>query len=204
MGPMMVANLVWDLLLAWPGLLWPGLASLIVSDFLLYLNGWPGGVSEALDGASPPKTGPAPAGFDAWLANGGGNYIAPQFQTHNIDGLPDGGWTGTADNYTTAVVGNASIAWIRKVAAAEPARPWFAYVAPKAAHEPFIPAPWHLDHWDASWPRTRPEPCLRRVDASSMRRLSVPGPRTSRAPRTGTARWRAGRTTTATSRASLC
>ena len=80
-----------------------------------------------------PKQYPPP-GFDAWLANGGGTYISPQFQTHNIDGLPDGGWTGSVENYTTAVVGNASIAWINKVAAAEPARPWFAYVAPKAAH----------------------------------------------------------------------
>ena len=31
-----------------------------------------------------------------------------------------------------------------------------AYIAPKAAHEPFIPAPWHLDHWDPSWPDHEP------------------------------------------------
>ena len=81
-------------------------------------------------------------------ANGGGNYIAPSFQTKNIAGKPDGGWTGTSDDYTTAVVGNSSIAWIRSVAHSD--KPWFAYIAPKAAHEPFIPAPWYLDHWDVA------------------------------------------------------
>ena len=28
----------------------------------------------------------------------------------------------------------------------------------KAAHEPFIPAPWHLEHWDAAWPQHEPRP----------------------------------------------
>ena len=54
-------------------------------------------------------------------------------------------WHGTPDNYTTAVVGNLSIAWIRKVVAESRDRPFFAYVAPKAAHEPFNPAPWYTD-----------------------------------------------------------
>ena len=35
--------------------------------------------------------------------------------------------------------------------AKDPTRPFFAYIAPKAAHEPFNPAPWYLDHWDPSW-----------------------------------------------------
>ena len=97
-----------------------------------------------------------PPGFDAWLTNGGGDYIAPSFQTKNIDGLPDGHWTGTSDNYSTAVIGNVSMAWIRKVATESPSTPFMAYIAPKAAHEPFIPAPWHLDFWDPSWPATEP------------------------------------------------
>lgn len=86
-----------------------------------------------------------PAGFDAWLGNGGGDYIAPAFNTQNISfsgiHLADGMWHGTEDNYTTAVVGNVSIAWIRHVVAENPDRPFFAYVAPKAAHEPvgFLP-----------------------------------------------------------------
>lgn len=81
-----------------------------------------------------------PAGFDAWLANGGGDYISPAFNTQNISfggyDLPDGMWHGSNENYTTAVVGNVSIAWIRHVVAQDPTRPFFAYVAPKAAHEP--------------------------------------------------------------------
>ena len=97
-------------------------------------------------------------GFDAWMVNGGGDYIAPKFSTHGMGwhGMADGNWQGSVDNYTTAVVGNASVAWIRKVVAEEPTRPFFAYVAPKAAHEPFQPAPWYEEHWDAAWPATEP------------------------------------------------
>jgi len=97
-----------------------------------------------------------PPGFDAWMANGGGNYIAPSFMTSGLSdlGMEDGMWHGGVDNYTTAVVGNMSIAWIKKVAAQ--GKPFMAYIAPKAAHEPFIPAPWHLDHWDPSWPSHEP------------------------------------------------
>merc|ERR1712137_697353 len=95
-----------------------------------------------------------PPGFDAWLANGGGDYIAPNFLTKNIDGLPDGHWQGTAQNYSTAVIGNTSIAWIKKVG--REGKPFLAYVAPKAAHEPFNPAPWYADAWDPSWPEHEP------------------------------------------------
>lgn len=42
--------------------------------------------------------------------------------------------------------------------AEDPARPFFAYIAPKAAHEPFNPAPWYEGHWDASWPDHEPRP----------------------------------------------
>lgn len=99
-----------------------------------------------------------PPGFDAWLANGGGDYIAPAFQTKNIDGLPDGEVKFSNDpaNYSTAVIGNASIAWIRKVATQ--GKPFMAYIAPKAAHEPFNPAPWYRDYWDPSWPQQEPRP----------------------------------------------
>lgn len=95
-------------------------------------------------------------GWDAWLANGGGDYIAPAFETKNIDGLPDGNvhFTNDPSNYSTAVIGNASIAWIKKVA--KQGKPFFAYIAPKAAHEPFNPAVWYRDHWDESWPAHEP------------------------------------------------
>ena len=104
----------------------------------------------------PAKT---PPGFDAFMGNGGGDYLAPQFAVSGLAdvgpwGIQDGSWKGTQHNYTTAVVGNVSIAWIEKTVAAQ--HPFFAYIAPKAAHEPFIPAPWHLDHWDDSWPVTEP------------------------------------------------
>jgi hypothetical protein len=66
--------------------------------------------------------------------------IAPSFSTANVPGLPDGHWRGSASDYTTAVVGNKSIEWIREKAKA--GTPWLAYVAPKACHEPFNPAPW--------------------------------------------------------------
>lgn len=101
-----------------------------------------------------PKT--VPPGFDAWLANGGGSYIAPAFQTKNIDGLPDGNFKFSTDpgNYSTAVIGNFSIAWIKKVA--KQGKPFLAYIAPKAAHEPFNPAPWYVDAWDPSWPEHEP------------------------------------------------
>lgn len=97
-----------------------------------------------------------PIGFDAWMANGGGDYYSPAFSTYNVDGLPNGHWKGTPENYTTSVVGNMSIHFIRKSVAAK--KPFFAYVAPKAAHEPFNPAPWYLDHWDPSWPAHEPRP----------------------------------------------
>ena len=87
----------------------------------------------------------APPGFDAWLANAGGDYVAPKFETagSRTRAPADGGWNGTVDNYSTAVIGNCSIAWIERAVAgadaADPAeqraarRPFFAYVAPKAA-----------------------------------------------------------------------
>jgi len=35
-------------------------------------------------------------------------------------------------------------------------KPFLAYIAPKAAHEPFNPAPWYADYWDPSWPAREP------------------------------------------------
>ena len=123
-----------------------------------------------------------PLGWDAWMANGGGDYIAPQFQMYNVEGLVPGmvpnksvgtacwdGWnheqdpkygcftgTNSPTNYSTSVIGNVSMAWIKKVVTEEPSKPFFAYIAPKAAHEPFNPAPWYEGHWDESWPKSEP------------------------------------------------
>jgi N-acetylglucosamine-6-sulfatase len=103
---------------------------------------------------SMPKS--VPPGFDAWLANAGGDYVGPHFQTKNIDGLPDGGFkfSNSPGNYSTSVIGNISINWIKKVA--KQGKPFFAYIAPKAAHEPFDPPTWYRDHWDPSWPQHEP------------------------------------------------
>ena len=59
----------------------------------------------------------------------------------SFDGLGGGGsdagcWQGSVDNYSTSVIGNVSVAWITKVVHEEPDRPFMAYIAPKAAHEP--------------------------------------------------------------------
>lgn len=97
-----------------------------------------------------------PPGFDVWFANGGGDYIAPRFMTKGVDGLPEG-WvkfSNAPSNYSTSVIGNISLAFIEKAIHSE--RPFMAYIAPKAAHEPFNPAPWYRDTWDASWPEREP------------------------------------------------
>jgi len=48
------------------------------------------------------------------------------------------------------------MAWLKKVAHGP--RPFFAYIAPKACHEPFTPAPWYADYWSSSWPKQEPRP----------------------------------------------
>lgn len=109
----------------------------------------------------PDPWGAAPQGFDAWMANGGGEYLNPAFGVQNLkafSGVDDGNNVVFHGNYTTAVVGNMSTAWIRHIHSTRPSAPFFAYVAPKAAHEPFNPAPWYADHWDDAWPKQEPRP----------------------------------------------
>ena len=50
-----------------------------------------------------------PNGFDVWMANGGGTYIAPSFSTSGLEwhGIPDGlhtQFSSAPGNYTTALV----------------------------------------------------------------------------------------------------
>ena len=99
----------------------------------------------------------APPGVDRWMVNGGGDYLNPQF-VFASRGVP--GTTVTFNNctgpcYSTAVIGNATVAWIRAVRASGTNStiippPFFAYVAVKAPHiqdgpgwPVAIPAPWH-------------------------------------------------------------
>lgn len=84
----------------------------------------------------------AQPGFDAWYANGGGTYYSPSFAVQNIDGLPDGIKKYGHDDYSTALIGNYSVAWMKKVANDRSGLPWMAYIGTKACHDPFQPAPW--------------------------------------------------------------
>lgn len=106
------------------------------------------------------------------MTNGGGTYNAPQFDTQGVSDLgpyfmQDGSWQGKLKDYTTAVVGNMSMSWIRKVA--KIGKPFFAYIAPKACHEPFTPPAWYANHWDASWPATEPRPVSWNCTADSRK-----------------------------------
>lgn len=61
--------------------------------------------------------------------------MAPQFDTKGVSDLApyymrDGSWQGNISDYTTSVVGNMSMSWIKKVAGGP--RPFFVYIAPKA------------------------------------------------------------------------
>ena len=83
-----------------------------------------------------------------------------RFSTCQISGDDTGCFQASNEpgNYTTAVIGNASVAWIEKVVAEDRNRPFFAYIAPKAAHEPFNPAPWYEGYWHDDWPQREPRP----------------------------------------------
>ena len=88
----------------------------------------------------------APQGVDRWLVNGGGHYLDPSF---DFDGTHVTFNNCTGPCYSTAVIGNATLDWIRSVHHST-TRPFFAYVAVKAPHiqdgpgwPVAIPAPWH-------------------------------------------------------------
>ena len=73
-----------------------------------------------------------PAGFDAWMGNGGGDYIGSAFNTQNLSfarsiglDIPDGMWHSGEDVYSTSAIGNISIAWIKHVVKQDPGRPFF-------------------------------------------------------------------------------
>ena len=108
-----------------------------------------------------------PPGFEVWMANGGGTYISPEFNTFNVPGLANGKvqFDNAPGNYSTSVIGNHSISFIRKSVAAK--TPFMAYIGPKAAHEPFNPAPWYAGYWDASWPEHEPRPVAWNCSAES-------------------------------------
>eukprot|EP00463_Aulacantha_scolymantha_P001085 TRINITY_DN1754_c0_g1_i1.p2 TRINITY_DN1754_c0_g1~~TRINITY_DN1754_c0_g1_i1.p2 ORF type:complete len:130 (+),score=23.85 TRINITY_DN1754_c0_g1_i1:347-736(+) len=98
-----------------------------------------------------------PPGFDCpscyWFTNGGGKdgepggYINASFHDYpggkpNPDngGNYKGNTNGEFAGYTTSIVANKSIAWVKKVA---PLGPFMVTVAPKAPHIASTPAPWY-------------------------------------------------------------
>ena len=97
----------------------------------LHERGYSTGLFGKYLNAMPPG-GEKPRGWDAWMANAGGDYLAPNFVVRNVTGLGDGAQTFSDETYTTALVGNVSTAWIRDVVTADQGRPFFVYVAPKA------------------------------------------------------------------------
>jgi len=135
-----------------------------------YLNAMPGAETskaqdltweqQRLDSVKELASTYVPAGWSAWFANTGGDYIGPSFATHGLmdaAGIADGSilFDSAPGNYSTSVIGNVSMAWIRHTVATEPERPFFAYIAPKAvsAHR--------LQPRRRSEPRlgARPHPC---------------------------------------------
>eukprot|EP01051_Picozoa_sp_SAG22_P024027 SAG22_NODE_6469_length_850_cov_1.249001_1_plen_209_part_10 len=109
-----------------------------------------------------------PPGFSAWYANGGSTYFAPSFAVANIDGLPKGLLQYNSSAYSTSLIGNYSVDWILKVAGDKTGLPWMAYIGPKACHDPFHPAPWYADTWEAGWPATAPRPPCWNVSLATL------------------------------------
>lgn len=108
-----------------------------------------------------------PAGFGCatcwWFANGGGEDVEPggylNASFHDRSAwaeLPSANGTyvastgGEFGGYTTAILGNKSLAWLRALGrrprpgpGGEELPPFWLTVAPKAPHAPFTPAPWY-------------------------------------------------------------
>ena len=103
-------------------------------------------------GAMCPKDGSAgvvPKGFSP--ADGDLFFAMCNEAYFNITWTVNGAQRVTGDapaDYMQAVIGNATLPWLAKAAAASAApggRPFFAYLAPHAPHLPATPAPWHED-----------------------------------------------------------
>ena len=95
----------------------------------------------------------APPGFDCedcyWFANGGGSdsepggYLNATFHDQNstYKGKYIGNTAGEYAGYTTSIIANKSIEWVKHVAPL--GKPFMVTVAPKAPHVPATPAPWY-------------------------------------------------------------
>lgn len=85
-----------------------------------------------------------PGGIDRayYMCNGAGFYKQDWFdqgKRYTTGNEPE--------NYTTSLIGNRTLEWIRSVIGkGESHPPFFAYLGPHAPHLPATPAPWYLDH----------------------------------------------------------
>jgi len=116
-----------------------------------------------------------PPGFDCptcyWFANGGGDDFEPggflnatfsDFDGgvaangsayHRSPGVYQADTNGEHAGYTTSIIANKSIEWLKKVATGP--QPFFLAVASKGPHIPATPAPWHTGAFsDKAAPRT--------------------------------------------------
>lgn len=116
-----------------------------------------------------------PSGFDCptcyWFTNGGGRDVEPggylnaTFNDyaggkavsgtpyHQTAGTYTANTNGEYAGYTTSIIANKSIEWVRNVAVK--AQPFFVAVASKGPHVPATPAPWYANRFsDLSAPRT--------------------------------------------------
>jgi N-acetylglucosamine-6-sulfatase len=104
-------------------------------------------------------------GWDRWFAGMGygnltyadsdsptGTYVACPFALGSCAAAPHMG-------YTTSLIGNKSLEWIRKVAPSHATTPFFAYVAVTAPHLPDVPPPWYAcgnASCPSVWPTSHP------------------------------------------------
>lgn len=113
------------------------------------------------------------------------NEVVYYGNTLNVDGkLFTTGQSGAA-NYLQAYLGNQTIPWLTRAAAAaaQGGKPFFAYLAPHAPHFPAEPAPWwgaggHGGEWLDLHDHLDELPHLRVLDA-----LGTPMPRCRARPR---------------------
>jgi N-acetylglucosamine-6-sulfatase len=114
-----------------------------------YATGFFGKLVNVMGPMCAPGAPAVPAGFDVAA---GDAFVAMCSQayynvTYNVNGQLVATGDAPAD-YLAAFLGNATLPWLARVAAASAApggAPFFAYLAPHAPHLPAQPAPWHAD-----------------------------------------------------------
>ena len=106
-----------------------------------YIGKWHMGEDEGSDMPRP--------GFDQWVSfRGQGVYVDPLL---NVNGT-----RRQVRGYTTDILTDQALEWLRGVRRADPAKPFFLYLAHKAVHAEFQPAPRHAGRY-ASAPIPYPE-----------------------------------------------